>query len=153
VRNLFTRFLKRQADAGGLNAFTTALANGATIEQVEAALVGSPEYFQSRGGGTNNGFLDAIYQDALNRAVDSAGRTFFGQLFANGATTTQVATLIFTSDEFRTNLVQGFYQTFLHRAADSGGLATFVGLLRQGRRDEEVVAGIASSDEYFGRLS
>jgi uncharacterized protein (TIGR03118 family) len=153
VRNLYTRFLGRQADAVGLNAFTTALANGATVEQVEAALVGSPEYFQSRGHGTNNGFLDAVYQDALNRAVDSVGRTFFGQLLASGGTTTQVATLIFTSDEFRQDLVQGFYQTFLHRAADSGGLAFFVGLLRQGRRDEEVVAGIAGSDEYFGRLA
>ena len=43
-----------------------------------------------------------------------------------------LAALIFASNEFRQDLVQGFYQSFLHRAADQNGLNSFVGALGQG---------------------
>jgi uncharacterized protein (TIGR03118 family) len=152
VQNLYSTYLKRRVDPAGLNAFTNFLAAGGTVEQVEEMLTASPEYFQSRGGGTNDGFLTALYQDALQRPVDSTGQNVFGQLLNNGGTRAQVATAIFTSDEFRQDLVQSFYQRFLRRAADSGGLNTFVSLLRQGMRDEQVLAAIVGSEEYLGRL-
>ena len=41
----YTQFLRRPADAGGLNAFVQALQHGATDEQVLVAIVSSDEYF------------------------------------------------------------------------------------------------------------
>src|SRR5262249_20051164 len=152
VQNLYTQFLRRTVDAGGLATFTTALGNGATIEQVEEALVSSTEYFQSRGNGTNDGFLSALYQDALKRSIDPTGQATFDKFIQNGGPRAQVATAIFTSTEFRQDLVQGYYQTFLHRAADTGGQATFVALLKAGKSDQEVIADIVGSPEFFGRL-
>jgi uncharacterized protein (TIGR03118 family) len=149
VQSLYSTFLHRSADPGGLKAFTDFLAAGGTIEQVEASITGSPEFFQNRGGQTNDGFLDAIYQDALNRSVDAVGRSSFDQALAQGATRAQVATAIFTSDEFRQDLVGGFFQRFLHRTPDNTGLNAFVNFLRQGARDEQVIASIAGSPEYF----
>jgi len=151
VTNLYTTFLHRPVDSGGLSTFTTFLANGGTIEQVESQLTGSAEYFQTQGHGTNDGFLDALYRDALNRTVDSSGRSTFNQALNHGTTRDQVALAIFSSDEFRQDLVQGFYQRFLGRSADSGGLSTFMGVLQRGGRDEEVISGMVGSPEYFGR--
>src|SRR5262249_33381464 len=65
VTNLYTTFLHRPVDASGLSTFTTILGNSGTVEQVEAFLAGSPEYFQAQGHGTSDGFLDALYRDAL----------------------------------------------------------------------------------------
>jgi hypothetical protein len=152
VQNLYNTYLKRRVDSSGLKAFTDFLAAGGTVEQVAETLTASPEYFQSRGGGTNDGFLNALYQDALQRPIDATGQSVFSQLLQSGGTRPQVVTVIFTSDEFRQDLVQSFYQRFLRRGADPGGLNAFVGLLRQGKRDEEVIANIVGSDEYLGRL-
>jgi uncharacterized protein (TIGR03118 family) len=152
VQDLYSRFLHRRVDPDGLNTFTGLLGTGGTVEQAEAIITGSPEYFQDRGGGTNDGYLDALYQDALNRSVDPTGRATFDQALANGTTPAEVAAIVFASNEFRQDLVQNFYQQFLHRAADASGLNTFVGALGQGTTDQQVIAAIVGSDEYFGHL-
>src|SRR5207237_4389453 len=84
VQALFTRYLHRSVDAGGLATFTAFLAKGGTDEQVAASLAGSAEYFQNRGAGTNNGFLTALYQDVLNRAIDPSGQAAFTQFLPSG---------------------------------------------------------------------
>src|SRR5581483_1081914 len=146
------------------------LAAGGTVEQVAAAIVGSAEFFQNQGGGSNDGFLSALYQDALGRGIDAGGHAAFSQLLANGATRTQVAALLFSSTEYAQDLVFGWYQQFLHRNGDQGGVNFFVGLLHpttsptqpifitdptlQGvaLRDEDVIAILVGSQEYFNRL-
>src|SRR5262249_36280357 len=65
VQSLYSQFLHRGADPMGLNFFVNLLGTGGTIEQAEALITGSLEYFQVAGGGTNDGFLDALYRDAL----------------------------------------------------------------------------------------
>ena len=135
----------------GLSAFINLLGSGGTVEQLEAALSGSAEYFQNRGGGTNDGFLAALYQDALGRPLDGSGRASFTQALANRATRADVAGFIVTSSEFRQGLVQDYYQRFLHRNADSVGLSLFVNAFQNGARDQDVIAAIIGSDEYFVR--
>jgi hypothetical protein len=152
VNQLYTKFLHRQADPSGLSFFVNALANGATIEQVKASLLGSQEYFQVRGGDTNNGFLAAIYQDVLNRTIDPSGQAAFGQQLANGISTTTVATEIVTSQEAQKDVVDAFYLAFLRRTADAGGESFFVSELLQGTRDEQVIAQMVGSTEYFNRV-
>ncbi len=152
VQGIYRQFLKRAADPTGLTAFTSMLASGGTNEQVDALIAGSQEYFQNRGGSTNNGFLTALYQDALGRPIDPSGMAFFSAQLASGTTRTQVATEIFGSGEFRQDLVEGFYQTFLHRQADPGGLAFFVNALGNGTTDEQATALIVGSAEYFARV-
>jgi Domain of unknown function (DUF4214) len=151
VQQLYTSLLHRMADASGLATFSNFLANGGRVEQAQAILVSSREYLQTRGGGTNDGFVTALYQDAFNRAVDASGRSTFDQALANGFTPAQVATIIFSSAEFQRDLVQSAYQRFLHRAADNGGLSSFTAALQHGARDEQISAAMVGSDEYFAR--
>ncbi len=152
VQGLYQKFLHRAADLGGLDAFTAALDGGGTTDQVREALTGSAEYFQTRGGATNDDFLTALFQDALGRPVDGGTRMSLDQLLAGGTTRAQVAALVFTSNEFHQDLVGADYQQFLGRPADSGGLAAFTNLLNQGGREEAVVAALLGSDEFFNNL-
>jgi parallel beta-helix repeat protein len=152
VRAAFQTFLHRDADPTGLTAFVTFLNNGGTVEQVESTLVGSPEYFQNRGGGTNDGFLSAIYLDALSRSPDPFGRAGFDLQLIQGGTRNQVADIIFSSQEYRGDLVESFYERFLRRTADSSGLNGFVTSLQQGQRDEQVMTSLIASTEYFAKV-
>jgi uncharacterized protein (TIGR03118 family) len=153
VMALYNQFLHRAVDPSGLATFTNFLAQGGTVEQVATMLVGSPEYFMNRGGGTNDGFLNALYQDGLRRAVDPSGRATFGTALANGMMSPgMVAAAVFSSLEFRQDVVQGFYQSFLHRAADMDGLNVFTQSLMQGATDQEVTAAIVGSDEFFAKV-
>jgi hypothetical protein len=152
VQGLYQRYLGRSADPSGLSTGVQMLNAGDTIEEVAAFIAGSPEFFQNQRGGTNAGFLNALYEDALGRALDSSGQTTYTGALAAGVNRSQVALAVLTSLEFRENLVQGYYQSFLHRAADPGGLGAFVGDLERGDRDELVIAAIVGSDEYFQML-
>jgi hypothetical protein len=152
VEGLYQRFLHRSADPQGLDGFTMALGNGAPVEQLDVSVVGSGEYFQLRGGGSNDGFLTAVYHDLFQRIPDTSGQANFGPLLAAGVSRTQVADAIFSSTEFRMGLVRSFYECFLRREPDSGGLSHFANVLQQGTRDQDVIAAIVGSQEYTARL-
>jgi hypothetical protein len=152
VENLYSSLLHRAADIPGLILAVGFLEGGGTDEQLAATIAGSVEYFQNRGGGTNDGFLTALYQDVLARAIDTSGQATFSQALIAGMSRVQVAASIYTSPEYRQNLVEGYYMTYLRRPADSGGLNTFVGALQSGATDENVISAIVGSDEYFQRL-
>lgn len=106
----------------------------------------------TQGGGTTNGFLTALFKDALGRAPDSMGQTGFTAALQSGASTMQVGAVVFASSEFLADQVQGFFQSFLHRAADSAGLTGFVPALQQGATAQQVIAVIVASGEYFAKL-
>jgi RHS repeat-associated protein len=151
VQKLYKTYLHRQADPSGLGTLTAFLKQGGTNEQAAALLAGSPEYFQNRGGGTNAGFLGALYQDALGRAIDPTGLSAWQQALTHGTSPAQVATAIFSSPEYQQDLVGSLYQTLLRRPADPGGLLTFSQMLAGGTRDEEVISQLVVSLEYFGK--
>ena len=150
VQTLYRTLLKREADTAGLSGFVGLLSGGATITTLEAGIVGSAEYFQNRGGGTNDGFLDAAYADAIFRAVDAPARTTLTQSLARGTSRTQIASDIFIGVERRTDLVEILYFQFLHRAADATGLNASVTALSGGTRREILIASLLESPEYIG---
>jgi sugar lactone lactonase YvrE len=150
IEALYTRLLDRPADATGLNAFATFLGKGGTTSQVEAAILGSTEYFQLHGG-TNDNFLNAIYQAVLNRAPDASGAQSWASALAGGSTRAAIAQAILASLESDTNEVRSLFNEFLHRVADSSGLNSFTTALHQGEAAEGAIAGIVGSNEYFAR--
>jgi hypothetical protein len=153
VQGQYGLLLHRSAEPAGLNGFSDFLAGGGTAEQAEALIAGSPEYFASRGGGTNQGFLTALYHDALGRDVEPAALSGFLQGLAGGSTPGQVAAQVFSSPEFRQDQVQNFYQTFLHRAADGNEVSGWSKALLGGARDEDVIAGFLTSPEFSDRAT
>ena len=149
VNTLFQTYLHRAADAGARSYFAAQLAAGATLESVAASLIGSDEYYHNRAGGSADGFLSALYQDALGRPVDAGAKAYFEKLLSAGTTRGAVASIVLDSDEHRARQVQNYFELYLDRAATSGSTTFWLAFLRQGHRDEYVAAAIVGSDEFF----
>ena len=111
--------------------------------------MGSEEYAQRHDAGYITGFLTAIYQDALNRAVDPAGGAAWGQALLSGASRSDVALAILRSPESDTAEAQTLYSQFLGRTADPEGLNHFVQALQAGVTNEQAAVVMCSSNEYL----
>jgi hypothetical protein len=157
VFSLYQTLLGRLPDPTGLQGGLDLLMTQSTVNgldpavALEAAIIGSAEYFQKRGGGTNDGFLRAVYSAALNRGVDPTGASAWGAALAGGLSRTAVAQALLTSREADQELVSDYYQEFLGRTADAGGLNSFVDALMAGTNHDAVITGFVLSAEFFGR--
>ena len=86
VNDLYVRFLGRSADAGGLSFWTDYLRDeDNTNLDLAARLISSEEYYQTRGGGTDLGFLNAVYEDVLCRPIGGGEVEDRGDDFDDGA--------------------------------------------------------------------
>ncbi len=158
VEGLYQLYLRRPADDPGLLAAAAFLGSGGTAGQLAAFLAGSPEYFQTRAGGSNDGFLDALYADALGmgRTMDTDGRAAADLALGTGTMTrAQVAAALLASDEYRRDQVKLFYQEFLGRAADAPGLGDWTSGLQAGLSRDQEIAGILGDphQEYFQKAN
>lgn len=153
VSSVYSRYLHRAADPGGLSFFSQLFLQGVTVEQMSAMLAGSTEFYTVQGGGTNDGFLNALYEDALGRPVDPDGLAWWSAQLAGGVSRTTVALQVLSTTEYRQDVVQAAYQQFLGRAADPGGLSYWVGQLQAGATDQQLNAGLAGSEEYYDRAA
>ncbi len=70
VNDLYVNVLGRDAEEAGLNNWVDALFNGASRAEVAQAIVGSSEASDK----ANSDFVDALYQSALGRTADEAGK-------------------------------------------------------------------------------
>jgi hypothetical protein len=150
VAGYYTQFLGRTASPGELAPWVNMLESGGSREQVIAAIISSPEYFQKQGG-TNTNFINQLYIDLLGRPRSAAETGFLNAINNGSATGFQVAAGILQSTEYAQRLVNGFYSTFLGRQGSPAETSGWVQLLLQGVRDEQVLAMIISSAEYFER--
>jgi uncharacterized repeat protein (TIGR01451 family) len=150
---LYQQYLGRAPDTAGEAYWTAYLYDGGTIAGMSQALVSSPEFYSVRGGGTVDGFLKALFQDALGRPIDASALAHFGTQMAQGATAADVADVIFASDEYHRVRVNALFEQLLDRPADPGALTYYAGELDNGASEELVVSQLTSSDEYFERAN
>jgi hypothetical protein len=153
IQFAFQTFLHRAADPTSLNYLLGLMSQGATIQSIDAIIAGSDEYYQVRGGGTDASFLSAIYQDFLNRPIDPAGQQLAQQLMAAGENRTQIVQGLFSTQEFRTDLIQWDYLTYLHRPADTTSLSAFLSYLQGGGDNNTVIASLIGSGEYMSNAT
>jgi Domain of unknown function (DUF4214) len=127
------------------------LDRGYAIENLSAFIMGSDEYY-AHAGRTTNGFINAAFQDLLNRAPDPGGRAYFTALLQQGVPRGAAAGIVTLSAEGIGLNVKSYYQALLGRDADRGGLSYWVGAIGHGHRDQEVIALLVGSDEYLARV-
>jgi hypothetical protein len=149
VQDQYQSLLHRRVDPMGLANFSNYLADGNSVENMDAILLGSDEYYQNRGGGTNDGFLSALYQDVLGRPIDPTGRANWEQALAGGMSRSAVAAALYGSPEYAQHLVGALFQRYLGRSPTAAELSTQVAVLESGARDETVIAALVNSTEYF----
>ena len=152
VDALYQNYLLRAADPVGQQVWVSFLQRGGTLEQVAASIASSAESFAQTG--SNQGFIDDLYGDVLNRIGPSdAESAYWNAVLDAGVSRYDVALAFLTSQEYRTALVQSDYSTFLLRPADPGGLMTWVNYLNAGATDQQTLAGIFGSTEGYGLWS
>jgi len=149
VTPAYVKFLGREPDAGGLAYWAGQLQVGnLTDEGLAAELVASDEYFM-RAGGTNQLWVDALYQDLLGRQADSLGESYWvGQLNA-AASRADVAGGFANAGERLQQQIGDDYLHALGRVPDPGGLDYWMAQFAQGATDEDLIAGLIGSAEYY----
>jgi hypothetical protein len=152
IQSFYMRFLHRMPTSTELAAAFTLFAGGATDEDVAASILGSDEYYATRGGGTNVGFIAALYQDILGRDPTLAEQVQLDAAFGHGLTRTEAALQVLRSVEARSRLIQSYFQAFLHRAPTDLELNFFLARFAAGATDEQVAAEILGSTEYSDNL-
>lgn len=95
VRELYTSALGRDADESGLETYVSALFNGTSRADVAKYIVGSEEAAQK----STSEFIDSLYNNALGRDADTAGKEFWTAQLEGGLNHTDVALSIIGSPE------------------------------------------------------
>ncbi len=121
IQQAYQVVLHRPADPSGMNANLPALVKGETYEQLLVSLAASNEFFSTQGGGTDAGFLNALYENLLGRPIDPTGQAVGSQALAAGASRAKVAAGVVGSLEFQQDLLTSYYQQFLGRAPTRPG--------------------------------
>jgi hypothetical protein len=145
VDGFYRDYLGRPADTSGLavwSPWATALRT-----EVQAKLLASDEYY-GQAGGTNDGFVDALYQDVLGRSADAGAKATFGSWLAAGRTRADVARTVLTSPQGYGHVVEQLYERLLRRGSDASGRRYWRARLADGMSVERLIASIASSREY-----
>ena len=145
INGLYRLYLGREVDQAAAINFIN---NNVPLFQVTTTIIGSQEYF-NRNGGTNDGFLTAVFRDLLGRPIDASGRDTFTTALQSATSRGQVAANILTSTEGAGRVVNLLFNRFLRRNADDGAITSFVPFFQQTRSIENVIIAIGSSDEFF----
>lgn len=152
IDHLYETILGRKADATGRANWLRQVRNGTRLDQIASGFYGSNEYF-NKAGGTNRGYVEALYRDILDRAADPKGRdNWVGKLDRGELNRVQVANSFYQSIESRTKRVHQQYQLVLGRNADQNGLNTWTVKIGQ-VGDLELAALLASSAEFYRKVT
>jgi hypothetical protein len=155
VNSLYVQYLGRPADLAAHDAGVSFLDNpnygfdrDQLLEQLRAALLGSDEYYQ-RAGGTDDGFVAALYRDVLGRTPDPAGAAAATAALQSGVSRSDLAYSVLVSSEGTAVLGQNLYQRFLHRDIDAGGRDALLTARQHGVGEQNLIADLLASPEYY----
>lgn len=86
VARLYDTTLNRLPDIGGLASWSAQLDTGASLRDVAARFIASPEFLARYGGLDSAGFVRAMYQNVLDRPGDPAGVGYWTGVLDAGRT-------------------------------------------------------------------
>lgn len=98
---LYKAAFNRAPDGGGLASTRTALANGASAEQVAGGFTASGEFQRAYGSLSSTDFVSQLYRNVLGRAPDAGGLGANVTALNNGASRGYVLAGLAESDENR----------------------------------------------------
>lgn len=110
-------------------------------------LLASAEAY-SRAGGTDAGWVAALYQTVLGRPADSGGLAYREQQLASGRSRSAVARDLWDAGEHLTPRIDAVYETVFGRHADPGGISYWTPAAR-GFGDVALGSLLASTQEAW----
>lgn len=158
IDSAYQTYLHRDADPAGEAYFLNLvnLSQGVpsgpgTERRTSAILISSQEYFVNRGGGTNEGFVKAVYEDVLKRDPEQSALAFYEQELAGGVTRVELAGQILNSIEAETRSINSLYERYLGRPADPAGLQAFLFNISQGYGTENNTETLLTTPEFYNK--
>jgi hypothetical protein len=160
VFRLYHTILGRHADPDGFSYVMGQLARGWVLGNVAEYLVASPE-FATRGGPSDDQFVDLLYQQGLGRPSDPAGRQNWVYLLQQGKTRGDIANVIAQSTEAQNHLVyritsgypQRTYLAAFVRTGEPAGLYYWDRRLWEGVRVDIMTRSFCEQPEFTTRYS
>jgi hypothetical protein len=160
IKDTYERFLKRPPTGQELDDALDDFFdddNPISSEGFQRDLLESNEYFNTRGGGTGDGFLDALFMDLLCRPPrDSQERQFIRQgLDLNAAADRrEAARRVMDTEDYCDKLARLLFERFLRRppassSADRSLLANLAEKWDAGADEEDLIADLLANDAYF----
>lgn len=119
------------------------------LDQVQAEIAGSAEYFSSQGQGRFEGFVEALYEDLLGREPTEAERDDATSRLLDGADRSGLAHELAFSQEGAIRRVDSLYE-LLRRPGELVELVDY-GQLLQTDDGDAVANSLIASEEYFTR--
>lgn len=151
VTSIYNAYLGRGPSGAESDRWVAVLGVGGPVDAVRAGVLGSRDY-NSRAGGSVDGFLDAIYRDVLGRAPDRGGRAYNAGLLASGATRESVARGLLSSAEADGRYVVDRYSRLLQRTPRARERDFWVSALARGLTEPGLISALTTSTEYFDRF-
>ncbi|HEV7723087.1 MAG TPA: DUF4214 domain-containing protein, partial [Iamia sp.] len=149
VNRLYQDTLGRDGDEGGVAFWVGRLRTGWSVARVAASFYASPEYFDGIGGGTNQTWIDDLYDKVLLRNAFPGDITYWSsEVVAKGRG--NVALRIYQSPESAGTRVEGLYADLLGRTPSSGDV-TYWGAVVVKKGDLALAVNLANSAEYANR--
>jgi hypothetical protein len=146
VTDAFGYFLDRKADPSGLAYWSDRLTT-ISLPELSARLLASPEVYR-KAGGTNAGFVAALYPLIQGRPVDPGGLAYWTGRLDRGMSRGSLAKALLTSAEAARRTVRAGYQDLLGRAPDPAGLTYWSGVVQRGADPRQLWAALAGTAEY-----
>jgi hypothetical protein len=147
VGQVYRDLLKREAEPGGLAAWTGILDGGVSPTQVVVRIENSPEY--------RTLVVNRLYGLYLRRAADPFGQAAWVNFLAQGGTNVPLSAQLLGSDEYLNQrgggnnfgCLQAIYADVLHRSIDSGEAQAWAQALAGGMTRAAICAAILNSYE------
>ncbi|WP_430911498.1 DUF4214 domain-containing protein [Methylobacterium sp. sgz302541] len=165
---LYDAPLGRAPDDAGLACWTDRIAAGLSLHDAAAGFLASPEFaagYGAAGGGSDETFLEHLYQVALGRAPDTAGEAYWEGLLAAGTSRADVALAFALSPENESQIAPALqagvfapdptasdmarlYYGLLDRAPDEAGLRFWTAQATSGAPELSIAQAFLDSPEY-----
>jgi hypothetical protein len=124
------------------------LSSGGTYQELQASLLGAPEYFGDQGD-NNTTFAQSLFSNLLNRPGSALDVVPFVTLLTTTSTRRmQVASDLLSTTEYEQDLLNSYLHQYLHRGFSSSD-TFFLLQLEAPVPNELVQSEILGSQEYY----
>jgi subtilisin-like proprotein convertase family protein len=151
TRRAYVQYLGRPGDAPSVAYWAERIRTGLSVTELPVFLMGSQE-FRTRAGGTDAGFVDAVYAAILGRAPPGAERSARLAELGRGTSRATVARTLHASIPSRRLRVRAQYQLLLDRQPTTAERDAGVRFLATGD-DRLLAVSLAATDEYLAHAS
>ena len=150
IREAYNRALNRDPEPSGQSYWLAKLQRRElSPENIYATFLYSDEMYNVQGGGTNPGYVNALYQELLGRPAEADGMNYWLDRLGRERRSIVSDGIWYSNEKYNVRVEEAF-QTFLGRSADAGAVSYWSGYAKA-YGPTAMRAAIMASNEYWSR--